>query len=95
MKDTDQKVICLESTALYFLIDEVVNHIKDKFQLAKEPKWIDTGEAMHVLNIKSKSTLQTLRDNGLIAFSQPSRKVILYDRESLMHYLESFKRETF
>lgn len=51
-------------------------------------KWIGDDEAMHLLRIKSKTTLQRLRDEGSIRFSQPMHKVILYDRESILDYIE-------
>lgn len=43
---------------------------------------------MHAMNIKSKTTLQKLRDEGKIRFTQPQKKIILYDRESIEQYLE-------
>jgi len=43
---------------------------------------------MKLLNIKSKSTLQQLRNNGRIRFSQPQKKIILYYTDSIHEYLE-------
>lgn len=85
------KVICLQTEALYSLVDEVVEHVKAKHNV-KEDKWISPHEAMRILNITSDTTLQKLRDNFDIEFSQPSRKIILYDRESLYAYLEKHRR---
>ncbi|MEZ2413922.1 helix-turn-helix domain-containing protein [Muriicola sp. E247] len=56
---------------------------------------MDCEEAMHILRIKSTTTLQKLRDEGKIRFSQPQKKIILYDRDSLNVYLENHARETF
>lgn len=42
-------------------------------------KWISREEAMQKLRITSKTTLQKLRDEGKIRFSQPEKKIILYD----------------
>jgi len=50
---------------------------------------------MKLLNIKSKSTLQQLRDNGRIRFSQPQKKIILYDTDSIHDYLEKNAKDTF
>ncbi len=55
-------VICLESDAFYALVKEVVNRIKDEHGVT-EDKWISGEEAMRLLNIKSKTTLQKHRDN--------------------------------
>lgn len=88
------QVICLEEPAFYALIDEVVARLKNK--TGQQPdKWITDIEAMKLLNIKSKTTLQDLRDSGKIRFSQPNRKNILYDRDSIMEYHEKNARKQF
>ena len=51
------QVICLESAALYQLVDKVVERIKEKKDVI-EDKWISPEEAMRVLRITSKTTLQ-------------------------------------
>lgn len=83
----DMEVICLQTEAFYSLVDDVYQRLKkeDGRQL---DKWIDGDEAMQLLRIKSKTTLQKLRDEGEIRFSQPQRKIILYDRDSIMNFLE-------
>lgn len=88
------QVICLEDEAFYALIEEVVARLKEKSGITQD-KWISDEEAMRLLNIKSKTTLQKLRDEGKIRFTQPQKKIILYDRESIDQYLEQHARETF
>lgn len=88
------EVICLEDTAFYVLVEQVVLRIREK-QGVKEEKWISAGEAMKKLRITSKTTLQKLRDEGKIRFSQPEKKIILYDVESIYAYLENHVKETF
>jgi len=88
------EVICLEEEAFYALVEQVVHRIKEK-KGAKEDKWISGEEAMRILRITSKTTLQKLRDEGKIRFSQPEKKLILYDVESIYEYLEKNARETF
>lgn len=88
------EVICLESQAFYTLVEEVVQRLKSN-ETVPLNKWIDGQEAMDLLKIKSKTTLQKLRDEGLIRFSQPQKKIIVYDRDSIMSYLEQNARETF
>ena len=87
-------IICFESPAFYALIEEVVGRLKEQPNAPKD-KWIGDEEAMRLLRISSKTTLQKLRDEGSIRFSQPSRKLILYDRDSILQYLESHAKETF
>lgn len=88
------EVICLQDEAFYELVEQVVARLK-KEQGVKADKWIADEEAMRLLNIKSKTTLQKLRDEGKIRFSQPQKKVILYDRASIETYLNKNAKEPF
>lgn len=88
------QIICLEEPAFYSLIEQVVARLKDKHGVVLD-KWVAEPEAMRLLNVKSKTTLQKLRDEGKIRFSQPQKKIILYDRDSINTYLEEHARETF
>lgn len=88
------QVICIEEPAFYALIEQVVARLKGSGSEEK-PKWIDEEQAMSLLNIKSKTTLQKLRDEGKIEFSQPSRKIIVYSRPSIEAYLERNTRKPF
>lgn len=89
------EVICLQDEAFYRLIDEVVEKIKEKNGIIKEDRWNSGEEAMQKLRISSKTTLQKLRDTGAIRFSQPERKIILYDTDSISEYLKKHAKETF
>ncbi|MFN8331356.1 MAG: helix-turn-helix domain-containing protein [Saprospiraceae bacterium] len=80
--------------AFYALIDKVVAKVKEK-QGIKEDKWISSEEAMSKLRIKSKTTLQKLRDDGKIRYSQPEKKIILYDLDSIHSYLEKNANEIY
>ncbi len=91
--ESSLNIICLETEAFYRLIETVVDRLQD--DSSKGDKWIDDSEAMNLLRIKSKTTLQKLRDEGAIRFSQPMKKVILYDRESIMQFLEKNAKNTF
>lgn len=88
------EVICLENEAFYALIEEVVQRLKEKNKVS-EDKWISGEEAMQKMRIKSKTTLQRLRDEGRIRFTQPDKKNILYDIDSINEYLEKHAKETF
>ncbi|GGG37290.1 hypothetical protein GCM10011344_42630 [Dokdonia pacifica] len=89
------EVICLEDKAFYTLLDEVIERVKEQNPTARLDKWISGTEAMQLLRITSKTTLSVLRNNGKIRFSQPQKKMILYDRQSIEDYLEKNARETF
>ncbi|CAM3285173.1 Helix-turn-helix domain-containing protein [Flavobacterium longum] len=87
-------VICLEDKAFFALVEAVVGRLKPENDTTGF-KWISDVDAMHCLNIKSKTTLQKLRDEGKIRFSQPQKKIIVYDRDSIEAYLEKHAKETF
>lgn len=87
------EVICLEEEAFFELIDRVVERLSGVSQEA--PKWINQDEAMRLLNIKSPTTLQEYRNNGEIRFTQPRKRVILYDRDSINEFLEKHAKDTF
>ena len=87
-------IICLQSDAFYSLLEEAVARLNGKFG-ATPQKWIQTEEAMNILGISSKTTLQKFRDEGRIRFSQPEKRIILYDRDSINEFLDSNSRNTF
>lgn len=87
-------VICMDEPAFFELVETVVQRVSGK--LGQSPdKWIGTEDAMSLLGITSKTTLQALRNEGKIRFSQPQKKIILYDRESILIYLDKNARDTF
>lgn len=88
------QIICLQDEAFYSLIEEVVTRIKEKHNLGAD-KWISADEAMQKLRITSKTTLQKFRDEGKIKYSQPEKKIILYDLDSILDFLEKHSRNTF
>ncbi len=84
-------VIVIESEAFYKLMEDVVTRLSKP----EKERWILEEEAMALLGIKSKTTLWELRSEGKIRFSQPRKKIILYDRESLDQFIEKNARDTF
>lgn len=88
------EVICIENTAFYKLVEQVAARVLESY--SERPfKWVTPEKAMSLLNISSKTTMQKLRDEGKIRFSQPAKKTILYDLHSINDFLESHAREPF
>ena len=87
------EVICLESEAFDKLIDQVVERMMAEHQ--EKPQWLSGEEAMALLRITSKTTLLKLKNEGHIKFSQPMKKLVLYDRQSILDYLEKHSKEPF
>ena len=72
------EIICLKSNVYYALLDEILEHISTKFSIPQK-QWLLTNEAMLLLGISSKTTLQQLRDTGKIRYSQPQQGVFTLD----------------
>ncbi|MBL7713093.1 MAG: helix-turn-helix domain-containing protein [Chitinophagaceae bacterium] len=89
------EVICLEDKAFYTLLDKVVSRFTEQQERKQTDKWVSGEEAMKMLRITAKSTLQKFRDEGKIRFSQPEKKIILYDTDSIHEFLNKNARETF
>ncbi len=70
-------------------------YVQSQMDMNTSDKWIDKKEAKRLLRIKSDTTLQKMRDEGQIRYSQPQRKHILYDRDSINEYLEAHAKEPF
>lgn len=73
--------------AFFTLLDGIIKYVRTKMEPDTPVKWMDKKEAMQVLRIKSPTTLQKLRNEGKIRFSQPEKKHIVYDRDSINDYL--------
>jgi hypothetical protein len=88
------EVICLEDEAFFALVEKVVARVLANHSTQAD-KWISGEEAMQMLRITSKTTLQKLRDEGKIRFTQPEKKIILYDSTSIYEYLNKHAKQTF
>lgn len=91
----DLKIITLEQEAFYELVTTVTQKVMAELKIVKEDKWISGDEAMEKLRIKSRTTLQKLRDEGRIRFTKIEHKLILYDSDSINTLLEKHAREAF
>ena len=90
------EVICLEEKAFYELVDTVVERVLDKQMKERDGwPWVSDTEAMEKLNITSPTTLQKLRDEGEIRFTQPRKKIILYDINSIYAWLDKHAKDPF
>ena len=84
----------IESESFYKLVKVVVERLKAEHNIT-ENRWISAAEAMQKMGISSKTTLQRYRDAGLIKFTSPGGKIILYDLQSINQFLEKKSHQTF
>lgn len=69
------EVICFEDRAFFAMIDKLEAYIDSKRPKPSQgDKWVSGEEAMKMLRITSKTTLQKFRDEGKIRYSQPEKK---------------------
>jgi len=91
------EVITIETGAFQQLMQiqrEAMEHTLESLrEQLNDRQWIDEREAMELLGIKSKPTLQKYRDNDWIRYAQhglSTRKCFIkYDRRSILDFLES------
>ncbi|MGY4536279.1 hypothetical protein ACVW0P_000686 [Mucilaginibacter sp. UYNi724] len=86
------EVICIQEDAYFDLLKKSYEYIKTLHNI-KEEKWILPDKAMEMLGVKT-TKLQELRDNGEIEISQPTKKVILYNIDSIREYLNKHARKS-
>jgi hypothetical protein len=82
-------VIVIDSEAYKMLLKEIKNTVEITVKSVAQPKpdWIGEKEAMCLLGIKSKTTLQNLRDAQEFKFSKHGR-IIRYSKMSVLEFLE-------
>ena len=85
----------LEDDAFNALVARIVAEVKQQLGAKPRDKWISPEEAMAMLRISSKTTLQRLRDERKIGYTQPEARVILYDADSIEDYLEKHSKRPF
>ena len=88
------KVITIEEATFYLLIEEVVARVLQQHQQEPDP-FVPEHVAMDMLSIRSKTTMWKLRSEGQISYTQPRHKIILYERASIIEYLEKHKKSSF
>ncbi len=87
------EVICIEEKAFYQLMETVIRFVRE--QVTEKEKWITPEETMRLLGITSKTTLWKYRTTGRIRYSQPDKRVIMYDRTSIDAFFEKHAMEPF
>ena len=90
-----EDVIVIQSDAFHALIDEIYVRVKAENNLPEEDQWISPQEAMKMLRISSDQTLKKIRDRGDIVFSKPTGGIVLYERQSILDYIERHVKNRF
>ena len=87
-------LFCLDYEGIKMLAREVAEKLNKEAYDSDDKLWINEKEAMHLLRITSKTTFQKYRDEGKFSFSRLSTKLILYNRRSILDFIESNSTST-
>lgn len=87
-------IIHIDSDAFEKLLDAVIEYAGLKREQEKNI-WISEEEVFAITGISSKGTLLKLRANGRIRYSQAFARVIMYDKNSVLKFMEDNARNTF
>jgi hypothetical protein len=90
--DNNNEMVFVSRKDLQIMLEEIIGAMVPP---VAEKEWVIESEAMEMLGIKSKSYLWSMRTHGKIEFSHPSRKIILYNVQSIRNYIESHSHKTF
>ena len=82
-------VIVISSEAYRVMLAEIKKIVRETVKEVANPKsdWIGEKEALDLLGVKSKTTLQNLRDSQEFKFSKHGR-IIRYSNKSILEFLE-------
>ncbi|MCY1660117.1 helix-turn-helix domain-containing protein [Chryseobacterium sp. SL1] len=84
-------LIQTDSESFYYIIKAVYERLKNEEKKEKDSDFISEKQAMELLAISSKSTLQKYRDLSLITFYKLSGRKILYSKSSIEAFILSSK----
>lgn len=90
-KDKEPLIIQTDSETFYRMIKKIIERIKSEETKDKGTDFISEKEAMQLLGISSKSTLQKYRDQSVITFYKLSGRKIRYSRMSIENFIRSRK----
>lgn len=89
-----RQIIFIDDSQLELLAEMIVARIGKHGNLQPD-KWMDIEDVMMTLRIKSRSTIQDLRNRGELRFCKINSKTILYDRSSVNEYIQKHIKEKF
>lgn len=94
MRTAENQSILLDPLQLEMLADILYTRIEKRLS-AYQDKWLDLSQVKALLRVSSSSTIQDLRDSGQLRFSKINSRTILYDRDSVLEYIERHIKEKF
>ncbi len=77
---------------------KIRNIMREELQASKlleNPQYISENQLKKLLNVKAKSTILNLRNQGLITFSAVTKKNLIYEYESVLNFIRSRSNHAF
>jgi hypothetical protein len=88
-------VICIGEQAFLTLIWEVIKYVKSEIKPVTADKWLGKKRSDAAAENKIAHHVTEIKGWGKIRFSQPEKKHIVYDRDSIIEYLEAHAKDPF
>ena len=79
--------ICMDEEVYYDLKEGLLTRLRQINNIQHDP-WITANEALQLLSISSQTTLKKFCDSGHIRVSKITEKIVLYERQSILDFLE-------
>jgi predicted DNA-binding transcriptional regulator AlpA len=92
--NADEREFIIRHDQLETLAEMIAARINSA-QIKIEDKWIGLDEVMRMTGIRSRSTIQDMRNRGEIRFSKLNSKNIIYDRASVNEFIDKHIKEQF
>ena len=95
------KTVNMQESDLYSLLENVINYVIDYVQKQAlehnkyNVTWISQQSAMKLLQISSLSTLLKIRSKSNIRYTKLSNKIVLYDKSSILDFLNDCSNQPY
>ena len=84
----------LNADDLNLLAQRLAELIKEKLGI-QSTEYINEQEVMNITGLKSKGAILKLRQEGKIRYVQPYKRIIMYDKKSVLDFLSKHVKEPF
>ncbi len=82
----------MDEQVYYDLKEGLIIRLMQMHQVDHEP-WITAEEARSLLRITSQTTLKKFCDQGYIRVSKITEKIVLYNRPSILEFIEKNEKQ--
>jgi len=78
------------------LIEALIQFAKEIEENKTIPnEWLTVEQTKKMLNIRSNTTLFKYKNEGKLSYAMPSPKILLFERKSVLEFLNNIKQNSF